>query len=368
MNKQVERISKKAGLIKIAIDMHLKSYRVVRQIEGSSPQPAQKFSPEGFFLWLEKQQGLGERVVVCYEAGCFGYEPARQMQALGVEVYVIAPQNWDEAGKRQVNDKHDAQVMCRRLSEYLCGHGKALSIVRIPTREEEAARAQGRMRDQLRGELRRMQAMGRSLLLQQRMAVSGRWWSGTSWLRIKKGAPGWLLALLERWKTLIERVEEQAQEIEAELRGEAPLQELLFGEGELTHQLLGRELIDPQRFRNARQVGNYFGLCPSESSSAERRRLGSITKHGNPRLRRLMVELAWRMSRFQPRYQAVRRWAAVLEDPKAGAATRKKAIVALARRLAVDLWRIATGRLRPEDLGLVRKVSVGWRERELLCG
>ena len=50
---------------------------------------------------------------------------------MGVEVYVIAPQNGDEQGKRQVNDKHDAAVMCRRLSEYLNGHGKALSIVRI---------------------------------------------------------------------------------------------------------------------------------------------------------------------------------------------------------------------------------------------
>ena len=71
---------------------------------------------------------------MCYEAGCFGYEPARRMQAMGVEVYVIAAQNWDEQGKGQVNDKHDAQVMCRRLSEYLGGHGKALSIVRIPSR------------------------------------------------------------------------------------------------------------------------------------------------------------------------------------------------------------------------------------------
>ena len=110
-----------------------------------------------------------------------------------------------------------------------------------------------------------------------------------------------------------------------------------------------------------------FGLCPSESSSAERRRLGSITKHGNPRLRRLM-ELAWRINHFQPRYRAVRRWAAVLEDPKACAAARKKAIVAVARRLAVDLWRIATGRVQAEDLGLVRKVNVGWLESRLLCG
>jgi hypothetical protein len=50
------------------------------------------------------------------------------MEAMGVEVYVIAPQDCDEQGKRQVNDQRDAQVMCRRLSEYLCGHRKALSI------------------------------------------------------------------------------------------------------------------------------------------------------------------------------------------------------------------------------------------------
>jgi hypothetical protein len=93
--------------------MPLRSYRVVRQIEHSTPQPAQKFAPPAFYPWLEKQRHLAERVVVCYEAGGFGYEPARRMQAMGVEVYVIAPQNWDEQGKRQVNDKFDAQVMCR---------------------------------------------------------------------------------------------------------------------------------------------------------------------------------------------------------------------------------------------------------------
>ena len=80
--------------------------------------------------------------------------------------------------------------MCRGLSEYLGGHDKALSIVRIASREEEARRGQGGMRDQLRRELRRMQAMGRSLLLQQRIAVSGRWWRGTSWMGIKKATPG----------------------------------------------------------------------------------------------------------------------------------------------------------------------------------
>jgi hypothetical protein len=86
------------------------------------------------------------------------------------------------------------------------------------------------------------------------------------------------------------------------LRAGAPRQ-LIFGEGELTHELWARALIDPKRFRQSRQVGNYFGLCPSESTSDQRRRMGAITKHGNSRRRRLMVEMAWRISRFQPNYR-----------------------------------------------------------------
>jgi len=65
MNNEVEIVLKKASVIKIAIDMHLRNYRAVRQIENSRPQPAQKFAPEAFYGWLEKQRGLAERVVVC---------------------------------------------------------------------------------------------------------------------------------------------------------------------------------------------------------------------------------------------------------------------------------------------------------------
>ena len=343
-----------------------RNYRVVRQIESSGPQPAQKFAPEGFYGWLEKQRGLAERVVVCYEAGCFGYEPARRMEAMGVEVHVIAPQNWDEQGKRQVNDKHDALVMCRRLSEYLAGHHKALSIVRIPSQEEEARRTQGRMREQLCRQIRRMQAMGRSLLLQRGMAVRGRWWRGRTWEHILGAMPSWVLAQLEIWKELLELADKQVRHIEVQLKKAAP-GKLLFGEGQLTHELLARELVDPQRFRNARQVGNYFGLCPSESTSDQRRRMGSITKHGNPRLRRLMVELAWRVSRFQPSYRGVLQWGALLHNRKLCAAARKKAIVALARRLAVDLWRMATGRVQAAELGLLSKENLPMNPRKNLC-
>jgi transposase len=189
------------------------------------------------------------------------------------------------------------------------------------------------------------------------MAVRGRWWRGRTWQHILGAMPSWVIAQLEIWKELLELAAKQVRQIEVQLKKAAP-GKLFFGEGELTHELLARELIDPQRFRNPRQVGNYFGLCPSESTSDQRRQMGSITKHGNPRLRRLMVELAWRVSRLQPSYQGVLQWGALLHNRKTSAAARKKAIVALARRLAVDLWRIATGRVEAKELGLLSKITL----------
>jgi transposase len=346
-----ENIEANSGLIKIAIDMHLRSYSVVRQIGHQAPQPAQKFTPKGFEQWLQKQLGQGKPVAVYYEAGCFGYEPARRFEKMGAQVYLIAPEDWDERKKKQVNDKFDARVMCRRLNDYLCGERHALSIVRVPSPEEEARRARARQRDQLRGQLRRIQAMGRSLLLAREMPVIGRWWAGRKWTQIQQQMPAWILDQLKGWKEILELIERKAKALEAELEAAAPAQ-LLKGEGKLTHVLLEREVIDPRRFKNPRQVGNYFGLCPSESSSGESRRLGSITKHGNPRLRRLLVEMAWRMVRYQPQYRAVKKWGAFIRAKAGSGGARKKAIVALARRLAVDLWRIATGRITAQELGL----------------
>ena len=79
-----------------------------------------------------------------------------------------------------------------------------------------------------------------------------------------------------------------------------------------------------------------------------------MTKHGNPRLRAALVEAAWRLVRFQPEYRAVKKWRHLLaKGALATGAARKKAIVAVARQLAVDLWRIRTGRLSAEKLGLI---------------
>ena len=79
---------------------------------------------------------------------------------------------------------------------------------------------------------------------------------------------------------------------------------------------------------------------------------GSINKHGNPRIRRALIEMAWRVTRFQPHYGPVVKWKEALAK-KSAAGKRKKAIVAIGRQLAIDLWRLHTGRRSLADLNLI---------------
>lgn len=144
----------------------------------------------------------------------------------------------------------------------------------------------------------------------------------------------------------------QIAALSAELEKAAPPQ-LPAGLGKLTSVVISREICDWRRFQNRRQVSSYTGLCPGEYSSGGKRVPGRVTKHGNPRLRAALVELAWRLVRFQPHYPAVRQRRAILaKGAKATGAARKKAIVAVARQCAVDLWRLQTGQCTAEDLGL----------------
>ena len=125
------------------------------------------------------------------------------------------------------------------------------------------------------------------------------------------------------------------------------------GLGAMSSVVIDREIGNWERFKNRRQVGSYTGLCPGEYSSGKTRLQRCVTKHGNPRLRAALVETAWRLVRFQPNYKPVVKWRLILcKGALATGAARKKAIVAVARQLAVDLWRIRTGRLTPEQLGL----------------
>jgi transposase len=125
------------------------------------------------------------------------------------------------------------------------------------------------------------------------------------------------------------------------------------GAGALSLTQVDREIFDYRRFPNARSVGCFGGLCPSEHSTGDpsQQRLGSITKVGNPRIRVLLVEMAWRLVRFQPQYKPIQKWYQALTG--SNKALKKKAIVAVARRLFIDIWRIRTGRTTAQEVGLV---------------
>lgn len=340
------------AVIKLGLDVHADSIRVVRQMDHATPQPAQKFSSEQFLEWAKKQAGLAAKVHSCYEAGPFGYGLHRQLTAAGIENVVIRPQNWDELGRQVKTDKTDALALCQWLDRYVQGNRKALAVVRVPTPAEEAARWPSRQREQLLRERKRLEAQGRSLLLTQGVRVKGRWWQQKNWQPLAARLPAALAATLTITREIVQLVHEKVEALTVALET-AAAPGRAKGVGALTTEVIGREIGNWQRFTNRRQVASYTGLCPSVYASGRRLVNGSITKHGNPRLRAALIELAWRLVNWQPHYPPVAKWRSLLLDKKTPSGRKKKAIVAIGRHLAIDLWRLATGRCHAEQLQLV---------------
>ena len=123
-------------------------------------------APEGIKTWLLGQRELAARVVVCYEAGLFGFELARWVVAQKMECLVMAPVRLDEQHKRVETDGLNARDIGSRLDRYLAGNTRALTGCRIPTQQEELMRQQTRQRQPLLEHRRALQAQGRRLLWQ----------------------------------------------------------------------------------------------------------------------------------------------------------------------------------------------------------
>ena len=145
------------------------------------------------------------------------------------------------------------------------------------------------------------------------------------------------------------------QSYRTELETAAP-KELPCGLGKLTQVVLSREVCDWHRFKSAKKVASFAGLCcPSEDSSGLRRYQGAIDKHGSPRLRFWCQETAWRLFKFQRDYRGVVWAREKLRD--ANGSRGKQIAVALARRFLVDWWRVRTGRVSAAELGFVFKTA-----------
>ena len=281
-----------------------------------------------------------------YEACGFGFTLYRQLIGAGAHCYVIAPRKLDEQCTRVKTDPRDATTLCQRLSRYLEGNTRELAVIRVPTEEEEQARHLSRQREQLVHHRQKLEAQGRGLLISHALPAPAHWWKKQTWTRLQKHLPEWIVARLEVYRPALLALQDQISQLGSALEAAAP-KGIPVGMGKLTTVVLSREMCDWRRFNNRRVISSYTGLCPGERSSGSKRVPGSVTKRGNPRVRAALVECAWRMVRFQPQYPPVaKRLGLLCKGARATGAARKKAIVAVARHLAVDLWRIHTGRCR----------------------
>lgn len=334
--------------MKFGLDVHGEQITSCRQNGDCLPQPAQKLSWADTLKLIKKEVDAGAQVYTCYEAGPFGYGLHRTLTALGAKNLVVAPRRWDERGQRVKTDNRDARELTNRLDRYVRGNTDAFSPVWVPTPEQEARRCWTRQRGSVLKERNRCVLRGRSLMLAQGVRAPGHWWHPGPWLDLSGSLPEGLREQVEFWRKQALGYEAELKGLEAKVRQLSAGQALLKGFGALSDATLRSEIIDWRRFHNRRNVGSYTGLCPSESTSDDRRKQGGINRHGNPRVRHQLIEAVWRMERWQPNYAPLK----ILREAK-GSRWRRRAAVAVARRLAIDLWRIDTGQCTPEQLGLI---------------
>lgn len=337
------------GAIKLGIDVHQDFYVVVMQEGGSSPKPPQRFGKQAFLEWATKLKRQSSEMHAVYEACGFGFGLQRKLSVLGIRCHVVCPQKLDERNKRVKTDGLDAKALCLKLDRFVEGNSDALALVRVPTEQAEQARAIHRQREQLVKARKQLEAQGRSLMINHGIEPVKNWWKRRAFAALP--VPEWMKELLQNSQPILIALQQKIDALTTQLQSAASRQPR--GLGAMSSVIIDREIGNWNRFNNRRQVASYTGLCPGEYSSGNIRLQSCVTKHGNPRLRAALVELAWRLVRFQPNYKPIRKWQRVLRHGAAATgAVRKKAIVAVARQLAIDLWRVRTGRLTLQQLGL----------------
>lgn len=252
--------------------------------------------------WLHTLPGP---VAVTYEAGPTGFGLARAMATAGIRCEVAAPSKLSRpAGDRVKTDVRDSLQLARLLRV------DDITSVRVPTVTQEAARDLVRAREDVRGDLMRARHRVSKLLLRHgHVYYGGQTWSAKhhAWLhRIRFADLGTRCAYeadLEAIDFAVARRDRLDATI-AELAADSEFTDLtrrlccLRGVSTLTGFALAVEIGEWQRF-NGNSIGAYLGLVPSEHSSGQSRRQGSITKTGNSHARRLLIEAAWH---HKPRY------------------------------------------------------------------
>jgi transposase len=334
-------------LLKLGLDVHLEFIMAVAQKDHANPHAPRKFTRDPLVAQVKKWVAEGFQVFCVQESCGFGFVLHRELVAAGAQSFLITPIALN--GKRKT-DKLDARALCLRLSRWLDGNRDELSPIRIPSQTEQRQREGTRRRKFLAGAIRSLANRGHSQVAEYCHAqLPHRWWGPRNWLKLAPLDP-WVLGVLAKLRDLILGLEAQLVELQAELLARVKDQVTPKGLGAMTLVTLDGEVCNWNRFSNRKQVGSYTGCCPGEHSSGNKRRVGGIDRLGNGRVRALLVEAVWRFLQWQPHWKA-----AVKMKTKLGAGTamKKKTVIALARQLAIDLWRWRTGRCTLEELGWI---------------
>jgi transposase len=352
------------------IEMSRSSWLVAGVIPGVDRHPLKKLEPdeEGLLRLLRRWQDEAtragrtiSRIAVAFEAGRDGFWLARWLRARGIEAYVIHPASIpvSREHRRAKTDRLDTELLKRAFLGWLRGEPNHCSMAAVPTLEQEDAKRPNREREVLVGERTRIVNRMKGTLA--RLGIRGfnpalrRAPERLETLRTPEGAtlPPNTRAELQRDMARLRFVTEQIREIEAaraERLEQAPetgpnamvrLLARVVGVGIETADMLVQEVLS-RNLRDRRAVARYAGLTGAPDESGAKRREKGLAKAGNARVRRGMVQLAWRFLLLQ-KDSALSQWYRARTTDARGA-TRKTMIVALARKLLIALWRFgATG-------------------------
>jgi transposase len=303
-----------------------------------------------------ERSGKPVQVLSCYEAGLDGHWLHRWLTQQGVVNHEVDPSSIEVSrrARRAKTDRIDLEKMIRTFLAYLRGEPRVCSMVHVPTAEDEDRKRRTRERERLLKEriahTNRIKGLLHGQGIRDAMPLKPRFIADLSEARTGDGRPlpPWLKEEVVREHERLCLVNKQLAELEvaskAALRAAEPgsaaakVKHLaaLKGIGPVGAQGLVNEVFY-RCFDNRRQVGSYIGLTGTPYDSGESRREQGIGKSGNRRARELAIELAWLWTLHQPDSELSRWFRERVRDIKGR--IRRIAVVALARKLMVALWR-----------------------------
>jgi len=365
------------GTLIAVIEMSLSSWLVAGIVPGVERQPLKKLQVDENVLlkllnrWREEAEKAGhriERIAVAFEAGRDGFWVARWLRARGIEAYVIHGSSVavSREHRRAKTDRLDTELLKRAFLGWLRGERDHCKMVAIPTMKDEDAKRPNRERESLIGEQSRIINRMKAALI--RLGIRGfnpklkKAAERLDDLRTPEGEPIPPNTLAELRRDMVRRrlVSDQIRQIE-----DARLERLehecsdepsamvrllarVIGVGIETADMLVQEVLS-RNMRDRRAIARYAGLTGSPDESGRKRREKGLTRSGNARVKRGMIELAWRFLRFQ-KDSVLAQWFRTRTENARG--TRKTLIVALARKLLIALWRLVREGVLPDGVVL----------------